>query len=258
LNELIAWVEAHPDIVSGLDKRLDDVEAILDGFGDDTEPATVKGYVDETFATKDEISKAGYAVASEVANDYVTKVTATADSGLRFINQTEIDKLAKLNLDNGEITISGSVNASQVKELYNTVVNIVKGSTADLDPDVEGAQNGLGVEEGAEVNIIEEIQINGTKVTPNENRVVNLQLSTNSLSDKQALTQSISDAAALGQQGIDNAATAQSTANEALGKANTNANDILTLKGIVNGNGEGADGLVKRLAALETEVGEVA
>ena len=52
---------------------------------------------------------------------------------------------------------------------------------------------------------------------------------------------------------------AQGTANEALGKANTNANDILALKGIVNGNGEaGTDGLVKRLAALEAEVGEVA
>jgi hypothetical protein len=59
-------------------------------------------------------------------------------TAVRLISQSEIDKLAKLNLDNGEITISGSVNASQVKELYDTVVNIVKGSTSDLDPDTEG------------------------------------------------------------------------------------------------------------------------
>ena len=79
------------------------------------------------------------------------------DSGLRLINQTEINKLAKLNLDNGEITISGSVNANQVKELYDTVVNIVKGSTTDLDPDTDGDQLGLGIEKGAQVNKIEAI-----------------------------------------------------------------------------------------------------
>lgn len=92
--------------------------------------------------------------------DVVTKAGWDAihtSSGLRLINQSEIDKLAKLNLDNGEITISGSVNASQVKELYDTVVNIVKGSTTDLDPDTEGEQLGLFIERGAQVNKIESI-----------------------------------------------------------------------------------------------------
>lgn len=79
------------------------------------------------------------------------------DNGLRLISQTEINKLAKLNLDNGEITISGSVNANQVKELYDTVVNIVKGSTTDLDPDTDGDQLGLGIEKGAQANKIESI-----------------------------------------------------------------------------------------------------
>jgi fructose-1-phosphate kinase PfkB-like protein len=76
---------------------------------------------------------------------------------LRLINQTEINKLAKLNLEGDEITISGSVNANQVKELYDTVVNIVKGSTTDLDPDTDGDQLGLGIEKGAQVNKIEAI-----------------------------------------------------------------------------------------------------
>ena len=66
LNELIAWVEAHPDIVSGLDARLDRVEGILEGFGPDEEDPNktvkayvdakdeeVKDYVDTNFATKD-------------------------------------------------------------------------------------------------------------------------------------------------------------------------------------------------------------
>ena len=282
LNELIAWVEAHPAIVEELDGRLDKVEAILDGIGDteNGEKATVKAYVDDAFtaheqaadgkyATKTEIEAAGYAVASEVANTYVTKETATVESGLRFINQTEINKLAKLNLDNGEITISGSVNANQVKELYDTVVNIVKGSTADLDPDAEGAQNGLNIEEGAEVNIIEAVKVNGTALTPDANRAVNIEISSDTLTDSEALKKSISDAAALAQNGVDNAATAQATAeaaqgsanaaqgtaNEALGTANNNAGEIATIKASVYGTKEdGTDGLVKKLAALETEV----
>jgi hypothetical protein len=84
LNELIAWVEAHPDIVSDLDERLDAAEAILEGFGGEEEPATVKEYVEAEFdahelaadgkyATKTEITEAGYAVATDVARDYATK-----------------------------------------------------------------------------------------------------------------------------------------------------------------------------------------
>lgn len=89
--------------------------------------------------------------------DYVKVADATVEDGLRFINQTEINKLNKLNLDGEDITISGSVNASQVKELYATVANIVKGSTTDLDPDTEGSQLGLGIQEGAQVNFINNI-----------------------------------------------------------------------------------------------------
>lgn len=96
----------------------------------------------------------------QVDNKLAEKVdssVATTDSGIRFINQTEINKLSKLNLDGDDITISGSVNASQVKDLYNTVTSIVKGSAADLDPDTEGSQLGLGIEEGAQVNKIETV-----------------------------------------------------------------------------------------------------
>lgn len=96
----------------------------------------------------------------QVDNKLAEKVdssVATTDNGIRFINQTEINKLSKLNLDGEDITISGSVNASQVKDLYNTVTSIVKGSAADLDPDTEGNQLGLGIEEGAQVNKIETV-----------------------------------------------------------------------------------------------------
>ncbi len=120
-----------------------------------------------------EVSKEKYADKGEtelaLSNKYTKEETnnllgnkvdtsvATAEDGLRFINQVEINKLSKLNLEGDDITISGSVNASQVKELYATVANIVKGSTADLDPDTEGSQLGLGIQEGAQVNFINNI-----------------------------------------------------------------------------------------------------
>ena len=53
----------------------------------------------------------------------VNNSVATTDNGIRFINQIEINKLSKLNLEGDDITISGSVNASQVKNLYNTVTS---------------------------------------------------------------------------------------------------------------------------------------
>ena len=93
LNELIAWVEAHPDIVSGLDERLEVVEGILDGIGGEGEKATVKAYVDDAFtahenaadgkyATKQEIADAGYAVAADVERDYAKKATTLAGYGI--------------------------------------------------------------------------------------------------------------------------------------------------------------------------------
>lgn len=92
-------------------------------------------------------------------------------TAVRLISQSEIEKLAKLNLDNGEITISGSVNASQVKDLYDTVVNIVKGSTSDLDPDTEGDQLGLGIEKGAQVNKIETILLPDGALAINDKQI---------------------------------------------------------------------------------------
>ena len=273
LNELIAWVDAHPAIVEELDGRLDKVEAILDGIGDteNGEKATVKAYVDDAFdaheqvadgkyATKQEIAEADYAVATEVANTYVTKETATTDNGLRFINQTEINKLAKLNLDNGEITISGSVNANQVKELYDTVVNIVKGSTADLDPDTDGTQTGLNVEEGAEVNIIETVQVNGTALTPDKDRAVNIVINSDTLTDGATLKQSITDAATVAQTGVDNAATAQGRADDAYDLAETTSNSLNTLvtSGQVHLNKTAIETLQQIVGTSEVDEGTLA
>ena len=95
-------------------------------------------------------------------SDYATNAEAKANSGIRYINQTEIDKLSKLTLDGEDITISGSVEASQVKNLYTVIENIVTGAPGeeDLNPDVTGLQQAFGIEKGAQKNFINSIDEN--------------------------------------------------------------------------------------------------
>jgi hypothetical protein len=91
--------------------------------------------------------------------DYATNTEAKANNGIRYINQTEIDKLSKLTLEGNDITISGSVEASQVKNLYSAIKNIVTNTPSDEDYDsnTDGIQTALGIEVGAEVNKIDDV-----------------------------------------------------------------------------------------------------
>ena len=93
-------------------------------------------------------------------DDYVTKESAGVNNaekpGIRFINQEEINKLSALSLDGEDVTISGSVEAAQVKGLYAVVKNIVTGTpgSEDFDPEATGIQQALGIESGAQKNFI--------------------------------------------------------------------------------------------------------
>lgn len=104
------------------------------------------------------VDENGLATTFDLA-DYATNEEAKANDGIRYINQTEIDKLSKLTLEGNDITISGSVEASQVKNLYSTIKNIVTNtpSEEDYDSSTDGIQAALGIEAGAEVNKIDDV-----------------------------------------------------------------------------------------------------
>lgn len=93
----------------------------------------------------------------------------------RLITLEEANKLEALVVgEGGKIEISGKVNASNVQELYNTVVNIVTGTG-------EGTYDGavkelLGIEKGAEANIIEQITLAGGAPLEVANKVVDIPL----------------------------------------------------------------------------------
>lgn len=90
--------------------------------------------------------------------------------GSRLITEQEAKKLEALNLDGEDITISGSVNASQVQELYDVVYRIVTGTgTAIFD---EVSKQLLGIEIGAEKNIID--SVNEAQLSIDENRKLSI------------------------------------------------------------------------------------
>ena len=90
--------------------------------------------------------------------------------GSRLITEQEAKKLEALNLDGEDITISGSVNASQVQELYDVVYRIVTGTgTAIFD---EVSKQLLGIEIGAEKNVIN--SVNEAQLSIDETRKLSI------------------------------------------------------------------------------------
>jgi hypothetical protein len=320
LNELIAWVEAHPAIVEELDGRLDKVEGILDGIGGEEEPATVKGYVEGAFAahelaadgkyatqdalagvkataeaaqtaeqvgtaistalesysdtdavneligvaledyyTSEEVDGKGYAVAADVEKAYAKKATTLAGYGIAdayTATQTDEAIAAKIKeMTGGEsaadvLVALNNYKASNDREVWGD--EFVASHTVEgvYTPDYSGdsrvdklATKLNGIEADAEVNTIVTVKRNGVALVPDSDRAVNIEVPT-SITTLDGYTELDTKA----QKGVDDAAAAQGT-------ANANAGEISTLKGIVNGLKEdGTDGLVKKVAALETEV----
>jgi hypothetical protein len=114
---------------------------------------------------------------------FVTQEEAHADDGVRFINEDEITKLSKLDLTDGNLTISGSVNAGSVIELGETIkkaVTGIPGGFVTTDKDGKPLTINLGIEEGAEKNIIEQIKLNGGDALSvgSTNRDVNINAAT--------------------------------------------------------------------------------
>ena len=87
----------------------------------------------------------------------VDTAVATANSGVRFINQSEIDKLKALVIgESGGVEISGTVNADNVQGLAEAVIDVVTGTGA-----IDEAISKLAIEAGAQVNKLETVKVNG-------------------------------------------------------------------------------------------------
>lgn len=153
LNELIAWVEAHPAIVSELDGRLDKVEGILEGFGGEEEPERVKDYIDahilaadDKYATKQEIADADYAVAANVERDYAKKATTLEGYGITdAYTETQIDEkigtpgTPAIKDSEGNITTEAVPGTGVYQHVYS------KSEVTDLIADITGGESAADV-----------------------------------------------------------------------------------------------------------------
>lgn len=217
-----------------LAEKVADLEAVDNATQDELD--AYKGEVTTALGLK--------ANASDVASTYVTKDEAgmnlETDKGIRFINQSEIDKLSKLNLSGDEITISGSVNASQVEGLYAAVEKMVTSTntTEDLDSKVDGTQAAFGIEKGAQVNKIEKVVFNGTEATIAD-KVATIAGEYYTESEVDAKIKTVADTLA----------EVQTTANTAKGAAEANSAEITPLKASVNDH-------ATRIGAIETTISE--
>lgn len=135
LNEIAAWIAAHPDSVTALqnqitanknasDKNATDIAANLAAINGLKE---LVGTTSVAAQISDAIAKSGHATASALA-EAVARIktvedwkTSLAGTGVRLITQNEIDKLGKLALNGDDLSISGSVDAGSVLGLSDAV-----------------------------------------------------------------------------------------------------------------------------------------
>lgn len=113
LEEIAAWIAEHPSDAAEYNERITTNAADIDALEALVGSKAVATQISEAIAAQD-LSK--YALASSLTSLQQTYNTFVA-KGVRPITQDEIDKLAKLNLENGNLSISGSVAAGSVTGL---------------------------------------------------------------------------------------------------------------------------------------------
>ena len=237
LNELIAWVEAHPDIVSGLDERLGKVEGVLDGFGGEEQPATVKGYIDSNYATKQEIADAGYAVAADIERDYAKKATTLEGYGITdAYTKNQIDE--KIGTPGVPAEKDGEGNVT-TEAIPGTGVFASTYSKAELNALLDEIEGGSTESAASVARQLDEYK------TSNNERVKNIE-------DKVGKDVNGEEAATGLFLEVDEA---RKVADEAKTASNKNASDITALQGQLSTTDGNVSGILTRLGALETEVG---
>lgn len=190
LNELIAWVEAHPDIVSELDERLDAAEAILEGFGGEEEPATVKGYIDAEFdahelaadgkyttkeelAAHEEAAEAAYATKAELEAhaEAAEAVYATKDE-LKATDDVAKDAQNRVDIVEGKIDEITSVGGEP-----NVIEKIkVNGVTLEVEKDAEGkSTKTVSIAVPTSITTMDGYSNLDTRVTTNANGIAALE-----------------------------------------------------------------------------------
>ena len=131
LEEIAAWIAEHPSDAAEYNERIATNAADIDALEALVGSKAVATQISEAIAAQD-LSK--YALASNLSSLQQTYNTFVG-KGVRPITQDEIDKLAKLNLENGNLSISGSVAAGSVTGLQAYIEGRVDALVVAMTPD---------------------------------------------------------------------------------------------------------------------------
>lgn len=118
----------------------------------------------------------------EIAMGKVTGLTAALDNkvdkveGARLIREDEVTKLEKLVLaDDGSVEISGEISAANVKELDSWITNNRDNVLGLFDSEDDSKLDSIAA--GAQVNVLEAVQVGGTLLDI-VNKTVNIPVAT--------------------------------------------------------------------------------
>lgn len=176
-TKVAGLVDKLNEIIAALDEKVDEEEGSrLITASEISKLESIKDLIQSVDTNKFTIDENGQLLLNSVE---IEEITGLADAlagkvdkveGSRLITEQEAKKLEALNLDGEDITISGSVNASQVQELYDVVNRIVTGTGTSIFDEVERPL--LGIEVGAQKNVIQ--SVNDTQLTVDENRKLSI------------------------------------------------------------------------------------
>lgn len=176
-TKVAGLVDKLNEIIAALDEKVDEEEGSrLITASEIIKLESIKDLIQSVDTNKFTIDENGQLLLNSVE---IEEITGLADAlagkvdkveGSRLITEQEAKKLEALNLDGEDITISGSVNASQVQELYDVVNRIVTGTGTSIFDEVERPL--LGIEVGAQKNVIQ--SVDDTQLTIDENKKLSI------------------------------------------------------------------------------------
>ena len=160
--KVIGLVDKLDQITTTLATKVDTEEGSRLIHADEISKLTaIKDLIQSVDTTKFTVDETGKLLLNNID---IEEVVGLADAlaskvdkveGSRLITEEEGKKLDALVIEGGKVEISGTVNAANVQELYNAVVNIVTGTGTGLYDDIQKTL--LGIEAGAEKNYINSV-----------------------------------------------------------------------------------------------------
>lgn len=213
--------EAEQDATSKANKALADAKA------DAASNYTAKAYVGE-FTTGDDNYK-------------------DLDNIVAYINKKAEETLSTANNDSSELASSLALELQNYKNENDPKVSNNTDSIAIINEKLET------IESNADANIIEIIKVNGSEITPDENKAVDISVPTkfSDITDDSGFNDLIKSAKDQADKGVSDALVAQTKANSAYELAELNQNNIALLADIVDGHTTTVNDHSERITTLE-------